>query len=148
MTRTAHLKSATPDSRRKPASPPPRAEMPPFGAAQMQHVWTVQACMLEETRTFCEAWFGRRHSMAQAMGELGTEIMQGGGDSARMVAAFSAWQDGAGERLRADMQDWLTLCTNCTGHLAREANDAETELIDSTVEIARRAGTVRHAIPV
>lgn len=147
MTRTPHLKTATAEARGTNPSTTRKA-LEPYATPQMQHVRVAQTRMLEETRTFFDAWFDRRHKMTQAMGELATEIMDAGADGARISDAMSRWHEGAGERLRADVQDWMTLCTNCASHLAREATEAETEMIDNTVEMARRAGTVRHATPV
>ena len=147
MTRTPHLKTATAEAR-GPGPSTARKALEPYTTPQMQHVRAAQTRMLEETRTFFDAWFDRRHQMTLSMGAFATEIMEAGADGVRISDAVSHWHQGAGERLRADMQDWLTLCTNCASHLAREATEAETEMIDNTVEMARRAGTVRHATPV
>ncbi|WP_253332170.1 hypothetical protein [Limimaricola litoreus] len=86
--------------------------------------------------------------MAEAAGDLAAEMMEAGSDTTRLAAAVTRWQDGARARPQADLRGWLTLCTNCSGHLAREAAQAETEILDNTVEIARRAGHARHATPV
>lgn len=147
MTRTPHLKTATAEARGTSPSTARKA-LEPYATPQMQHLRVAQARLLEETQTFLDAWFDRRHRMTQAMGDLAIEIMDAGTDGARISDAMSRWHEGAGERLHADVQDWLRLCTSCASHLAREASEAETEMIDNTVEMARRAGTVRHATPV
>lgn len=149
MNRTTQLKTDDPDPHRANGPSPRReASRPAITSSHVQHVWAAQDHILGETQSFLNGWFGRRHSMAEAMGNLAAEMMEAGSDTERMTDAIARWQEGARTRVQADMRDWMTFCTNCSGHLAREASQAETEILDNTVEIARRAGNSRHATPV
>ncbi|EYD70386.1 hypothetical protein [Limimaricola hongkongensis] len=134
----------------RPADTDPAAEAAPkaLAAPQMQHVLTAQTRILDETGSFAAAWFRRRHVMAEALGGLAAEIAGAGGDPARITDAVARWQEGARDRLTADMRDWLALCTSCTGHLVREVNEAEGEILETTVDFTRRAGRTKHATPV
>ncbi|GAD57404.1 hypothetical protein [Limimaricola cinnabarinus] len=144
MTRTPRLKPATADRRPSTRAVAPRS----FPTLRHEHLWAAQVRLLNETETFLAGWFERRHHMAEALGEFAAETSEAGTDTARLSQAVTRWQEGAQTRLRADLRDWLILCTNCTGHLAREAHEAESEMLDTTVELTRRARTAQHATPV
>ncbi|SDF20355.1 hypothetical protein [Limimaricola pyoseonensis] len=132
----------TPPADRRPAA---GATVPqPFDLPHLAHLRRAQEQMLDEGRIFAEGWFARRQRMIAAMAELSTEMLSA--DPDRITAAIGRWQDGAQERLGADMRDWMALCGNCAGHLAREASATETDLLDNTVELAR--SQARHAMPV
>ncbi|MGI3211933.1 phasin family protein [Roseovarius tibetensis] len=89
----------------------------PTGAAvpQVEQMMKLQQEMVAQTETFARHWFERRQEAAEtgleALREMSTASRT---DPLAAMRAITDWQRGSFERLNADLQDWVALCTQLT----------------------------------
>lgn len=96
------------------------------GAAtpQLEQFWNTQDSMLKGAETFARHWFERRHQATETAVEALHEVSATGQpDPAAAMQAIFNWQRGSAERLKADLQEWMTLCA----HLTQAATTAQGE---------------------
>ena len=120
----------------------------PAIAPQMEQFWMAQDQVLSEAEAFSKAWFARRHAATRSALEA---LRKGDGarpDPARTMQMALDWQRHSMERLAEDMQQWLTLCARCAGHIADAEIEAGKEGADQLVKQVASTTPVKHATPL
>ncbi|WP_297616269.1 hypothetical protein [uncultured Roseicyclus sp.] len=121
----------------------------PAIAPQMAQFWKAQDQMLQDAETYSQAWFARRHvAIKSALDALGKSDGAGGIDPARSVQLALEWQRQSLQRMADDMQQWMTLCTRCAGHMTEAEIEAGKEGAEHLVKQVAATTPVKHATPV
>ncbi len=83
-------------------------------APQFEQFREVQNAMLKEAETFAHHWFERRQEATDATIDAMRQVNSNDNtDPTAFTQAITDWQSRSFERLNADLQDWMTLCTHC-----------------------------------
>lgn len=94
-------------------------------APQVAQFWQMQENMLKQTETFARHWFEHRHEATEsALKALREMNSTNGSDPTAAMRAISEWQRGSFERMNADLQEWMTLCTHATQQAAAAQGEA------------------------
>ena len=126
------------------------------GAAQPQfeQFWKMQDAMLKEAEAFTRHWFERRHEASESAVEALHEMNSAASaEPAAAMRAIADWQRGSLERVNADLQEWIALCTHVSQLAATpESEDAPSDTVkDKTTKAKRGAASgsrSEHATPV
>ena len=115
---------------------------------QVTHFWEAQDAMLQEAEAFSRNWFERRHEAARAALETAREVSgNGASDPSAAMKAMTDWQTRTMRHMAEDVQEWIELCSNCAGHMARGEMEANKESIEETAKRSAKA-TQQHSTPV
>ncbi|MCK8465517.1 phasin family protein [Aliiroseovarius sp. S1339] len=88
----------------------------PLMGAQMTNVLEAQQRFLKEAQEYSDHWFSRRKEATETAIEAANEIVGAGpSDPAAMLEVMSDWQKHSTERIAADFQEWVDMCSRCTG---------------------------------
>lgn len=110
--------------------------------APFDQIMRMQGIMFDKTGTFARHFLDRRHEAAESAIEAAREI--GSADRTDPMTAMRVigdWQRGSFKRLTADMQDWMTLCTE----VAQKAAPAQSEAAKAGGKRETKAGTAGRA---
>ncbi|MCI2393912.1 phasin family protein [Aliiroseovarius sediminis] len=90
----------------------------PMMGAQMTNVFETQQKFLQEAQTFSEHWFDRRKQAAETAMQAARDIVDAGSAEPSVVLnVMSEWQQHSMERMAADFQEWVDLCSRCAGQV-------------------------------
>lgn len=88
--------------------------------AQMTQLLETQQRFLKEAQEYSEHWFARRQEATKTAMDAAKDISgDGASDPAAAMAVMSDWQKHAMERLVTDVQEWVELCSRCTGDMTK-----------------------------
>jgi len=121
---------------------------PPMMAPQAEQFWKAQDDILKETEAYWKAWFDRRHQATKSAAEAMQKMNADTQDPAAAMQAMADWQRHSLERVVEDMQQWVDLCSRCTGRLAEADVVAGKEAIEEVEKRTKPAAKSKHATPV
>jgi hypothetical protein len=111
--------------------------------AQAGQFRDAQENILNESRAFATRWFERRQADTRSAIETAGDIAaKGPSDPAAALRSVTEWQAHAMERMTEDFRDWLELCSDCAGHLARVEIAASEEIAKSAGSTKRRKDNI------
>ena len=121
----------------------------PIIAPQVEQFWQAQDKMLCDVEAFSKNWFARRHTATQTALDTAidvtAEVRQ---HPSEAISALSDWQRQSMERVIADFQDWVDLCSRCVAHVVSAEIEAEKEELEATAKALASEAKTKHAMPV
>ena len=122
--------------------------MNPMIAPQVEQFWKAQDGILEEVEAYSRAWFERRHDATRTALEAVQKSSSNGTDPAAALQAMTEWQQHSLQRLAADTQEWIELCTRCASHMTNAEVEAGKEGLEEVEKRAKSVTRSKHSTPV
>ncbi|MDE4173733.1 hypothetical protein PXK01_06175 [Phaeobacter sp. PT47_59] len=119
----------------------------PLAGPQLHQFWEIQEKLLKETEAFTKHWFERRHTAARTALQATAAIFEKSPGDPAAAKVLRDWQMQSAERVSADIQEWIDLCTRSAEHVASGEAVANKETMDAVSETIKDAGH-RHSTPV
>lgn len=113
----------------------PLSVLAPMIGPQIEHFWKMQDRLLDESQTFTQHWFERRHEAVRTALETARNV-SGAAISNPMTAMtlMSDWQKHSSERLAEDAREWFETMSRCADFVIK----TETETFDETMSEASK----------
>jgi hypothetical protein len=100
----------------------------PNAGARAQAFWAAQANALEHVRAFADEWWGRRLEAASSAADCCAKLAANAADPAASAGAWSAWAQGAFERLSGDVKAQTELAATLAADAVKALGAPSTEL--------------------
>lgn len=120
----------------------------PMLASQMEHFWKAQDTLVAAAEAYSRGWFKRRHEATETALEVVHQANGNGGDLGATMRSMADWQQQSFQRLYADTQQWLGLCSSCARSIMNEEMQAGQEALDTAGKQAKAGTAPKHATPL
>jgi hypothetical protein len=120
----------------------------PMVTPQVEQFWKAQESILGEVEAYSKAWFARRHDATRSALEVVQRSSGNGTDPAAALKAMTEWQQHSIQRLAADTQEWIELCTRCASHMTNAEMEAGKEGLEEVEKRAKATTPSKHSTPV
>jgi hypothetical protein len=121
----------------------------PIIAPQVTQFWQAQDRILDEVEGFSKHWFTRRHTATQTALDVVQDVTgKGGLHPSEAMSAMADWQAHSAERVIADFQEWVDLCSRCVAHVVSAEIKAEKQEIEAVARTITSEVKAKHAMPV
>ena len=124
-----------PKTSSKSTTAQPMSFLAPVIGPQIEQFWTMQDRLLNESQSFTQHWFERRHEAVRTALETARNVSSASLSNPMTAMTLMAdWQKHSSERLAEDAREWFETMSRCAEYVIK----TETETLDETMTEASK----------